>query len=127
MIEGARALPWLEYARKKDPKVLDCNTCQKEVSLPMRRAMGCGFLPLRDPSHVWKRRELGLEYCAGYTTSLPDVQDAADVYIHHQVGALTAAAGDRPAPALLDLLAVLKVSSQQLEAHVIRNPEKGNR
>jgi hypothetical protein len=128
VIEGARALPWLEHARKNDPTMLDCTTCQQTTTPAMRREMACGFLPESPTTGMrWSAEgQLELTTCAGYTTTLPDVDDAAGAYCHYQQNALDLALSERPPSTLMDILGIMKGSASRLEAHLMRQAsEKG--
>lgn len=91
MIEGLRALPWLQAHRGKmaargDTTAmdwLDCETCQRMLGPRQRAGWACGYLPEsqrrgRSPA-PWHgaRHRFSPTVCVGFTATLPVVQDAA--------------------------------------------------
>lgn len=130
MIEGIRALPWIEEARSKDGQsdLLTCDKCMQFNSEQIRRVMRCGFIPEGD--HVkgmfWQPEGHDLTVCAGYTTSLPEVVDAIANYDHYETGNLHYACGGDPQPVLLQAVALLRGSVRSKDAYRMREQAKKN-
>lgn len=100
-----------------------------------RRLYGCGYLP-RDPQQrlglwtppplvdEWNRTDPSeraadpVMYCAGYTTMLPEVQEAASLYPHWGKGTLEAVLdGDEPTKETAQALAILANAANARDSH----------
>lgn len=110
MTEGLRALPWLEDARRDEALFLRCDFCLENADEAQRRALGCGWLPPHEDAQPWQHRgdktpstdEIpAYTTCAGYTTRLPDVVDAATAWSWWDKGQLHLLVAE-PSPALRD-------------------------
>lgn len=126
-MEGLRALPWLQEARREMPGHLDCETCKASVEPALRQAMGCGWLaPTR--ARAWQHRgDPGDAYttCAGYTTTLPDVTDTARAWVHWDKGQLALRVVGEPSRSLLDGVELLSASIRARDAWALK--PKGER
>jgi hypothetical protein len=126
IVEGLRALPWLQAARDEpgQHELLNCMTCRKNNDPNLRRAMGCGWLPpsATPAGFVWSGPggHLDLATCPGYTTRLPDVLDVAGAYWWADRGALAERVGRRPPAALVRGIDALRCEISALEVHQIR-------
>jgi hypothetical protein len=108
VIEGLLHLPWLKEMASRDEKlpVADCDKCKSMTPKTQRQYLGCGYEPpLRGvrltmwnpPSGAAGFKGVGATVCAGYTTSLPEVQEVALDRIHWEHGSLRDACdGDLP-------------------------------
>lgn len=92
----------------------------KSNDLPMRRQMMCGFVPEdeRIDGQRWipdrmDRKEVPI--CPGYTTSLPEVFDAAQNYDHYDSGQLMDALHGRVPGTLWNAVAALRNSIRALD------------
>lgn len=134
MIEGLRALPWLEEARSKDGQkdTLDCDACMERTTYQIRQRMRCGYLP--DGEHIddsmrWIPDGMSAKdvtICPGYTTTLPEVIDAIANYHHYETGQITEACGGPPAPSLLHVISILKGAVLSKDAYRMREQAKKN-
>jgi hypothetical protein len=122
VIEGLRALPWVESARRKEPDVVNCERCKAWTDEPLRSAMGCGWLPaVERPLSVPLREHVDLRTCPGYTAQLPDVIDVARSYALGNLGYRRD--HDEVPPALLDGLLVLSESIERVKAHHLQQKD----
>lgn len=106
MIQGLRALPWIQHAREQNRYLLDCATCQENNSHALRRDMGCGWITEENasPASVWQHpgdESPRPDTCSGYTTELPDVIDAASCFLWFEKNQLAIATGTEDPPAAL--------------------------
>ena len=130
MIEGIRALPWIEEARSKDGQsdFLTCETCMQSNGYQMRRVMKCGFIPVDEhvPGMHWQPDAFDLTVCAGYSTALPEVLDAVKNYDNYESGNLHYSCGGDPPPVLLDAISLLRGSVRSKDAYRMREQAKKN-
>jgi hypothetical protein len=127
MMEGVRALPWLEHARDEQPATLQCEPCMKHNEPELRRALGCGWLPPLEDAVVWSGPgHLELTTCPGYTTQLPDVVDVAQVYWWAEHGSLRDRLTRKPSRTLIRGIDALRSAVSALNVYRIRNPKRGN-
>lgn len=130
MIEGIRALPWIEEARGKDGQsdLLTCERCMQCNDYQMRRFMKCGYLD--DSEHLngsfWQPDAFDLTVCAGYSTTLPEVVDAVTNYHHYDTGQLRDACDGQPSPVLLQALSLLKGAVLSKDAYRMKEQAKKN-
>lgn len=115
-VEGIRALPWLQAARRGNAEHLNCGSC-RTLDVATRRAIRCGWESVSDSGRAWHPFKLGgppLTVCAGYTSQMPDVVDVARAFLHWEKGQLQLRNPDPP-PQLLDGIEILsmEINAQQ--------------
>jgi hypothetical protein len=74
----------------------DCETCTKMTNRAQRQSMGCGYeppsalsaQPWQPPGGTHGYNGPTIVHCAGYTTNLPEVDEAARARFHWDKGAL---------------------------------------
>lgn len=120
MIEGLLHLPWLKEMASREQKlsVADCDKCKAMNPKMQRQYMGCGYEPRltgvrltmwRPPSGEVGFRGEDATVCAGYTTSLPEVQETALARIHWEHGSIRDACdGQRPTEEMLGSILILE-------------------
>ncbi len=125
MIEGTRALPWLQETRSNgtDPMAFDCTTCMQQTDENLRAHMHCGWIvESRHVGDYAPQPHAGYPHndttCPGYTTALPDVIGIATAYMHWDKGDVRlATAGAEPSQALADGLITLAQAVNALNCH----------
>lgn len=142
MIEGLRVLPFWQahLAETRHDDRRDCGTCMKNNDTQRRRYLGCGFEP-RMPGRLglwapepmvedWAgipmdRREVDpVMHCAGYTTTLPEVQEIAMAFPQYKAGYLAEFLDDAPTRDFLVGCAVLEGAHNAHEAQRMRDAQK---
>lgn len=114
-MSGLQCLPWLKAAERDGDLVIgNCDKCMKATSKEQRQDLGCAFEPLIEISHPWSPPggKHGFQHasptvCPGYTTSLPEVREAARAYSHWTKGQLADFCGGQPSDAMLMAVEIL--------------------
>jgi len=116
ILEGIRALPWLQDARRKSPQHLECKSCLR-IDKRTRQAIGCGWEEPLPSARPWAHKDMDWTptVCPGYTCQLPEVIDVARCYMHWDRGQLQLKVPE-PSASLLDAIEELKIAvgAQQL-------------
>jgi hypothetical protein len=103
-------LPVLQNHRReiKNQDYLVCSSCVKEQRRTFRSQMGCGLIPGATSELVANFTPPGAfvaaSVCPGYSTSLPEVIEAARLHRHWEKGTLRDRIDCDPTPLLLDLI-----------------------
>lgn len=124
-------LPWFrDAARRDDLGIADCAKCKASTPQLQRQSLGCGYEPPtnRVALNLWSPPDAydgpPPTVCAGFTTALPEVMEAAFMRAHWKTGNLAAALGGEPATdELLAAIITLDYSFNAVEA--FRMSEKG--
>jgi len=122
MIEGLRLAPWFaEMNSRNELAISDCVKCKRMSTSRERQSLGCGYEPRLDRVHldVW-RPPIGAsgysgpdpEWCAGYTTKLPEVSEATMARLHWSKGNLPM--GSAPED-LLTAIVILEGANSSVE------------
>ena len=91
MIEGLRALPWLQERIRSDRSavgyLLDCDKCMSSNSQIVRQSLACGYEPRNEAVRpcAWTHQGYTDETpttCPGYTTKLPEVIEINRLRLH---------------------------------------------
>lgn len=120
-------LPWVSAQRQKmrddgayeADGYLRCESCRGYLVESQRREWNCGFepVPLRTGVAPTPPRAPGATVCPGYTTSLPEVGEAARALGWADRGMLKEFySGDELPPVLFDCLDILAMSLREVEA-----------
>jgi hypothetical protein len=126
LIEGLRYLPELQARRDKQtedgipPDFLDCDDCLVNKTEHDRRCFGCGFMP--------RHRHLpGMQpfpeasVCPGYTSSMPEVLEAARAKSWTARGGLVPLYGAVELPPIAtEAIDVLEGAANVVERRVLR-------
>jgi len=145
MIEGLRMRPWLQDEAKHNPDgvmyLTDCQLCMQHNPRALRQEMGCGYEPPPPPSikvDPWtppvdltggNRGYKGPppQFCAGYTTKLPEVVEIERARKHWLLGELRSFCGDEPPTDVLiagiELLDMTTASARNFRASAPKDPE----
>lgn len=139
VIEGVRLLPWLELAARESKETVahlrDCKTCMKERSVESRQMMGCGYekpSPFAAPwSHTAFKRPADADpdrpyptVCAGYTTKLPEVVEAARAHFHSERETFSSLVGKRATPHLMTCIELMASEVNAVQAWSMRDKTK---
>lgn len=132
MIEGLRVFPYYQDARLSGTVIgsKGCEECKQTVNVAARQDLGCGWEPAVADARPWTPspwvdRGDVTAACAGYTTTLPSVQEVVAVYPQWERGTLAAYLDDVSPPRLaLDYLAALHSAIELYRADVMRPKAK---
>lgn len=141
MIEGARLLPFIQEAERRDSlNIPPCGKCMQSQSAQTRQTWGCAYEPppnenvrrlvqIPAPSGCKQRGATADEpafpsVCPGYTTRLPEVIEIARARLHWSKGAITAFCNGQPRSALLVGIEILEGASNEAQQWAIDNPVK---
>jgi len=132
VIEGARLLPWLQEAVRREPAAYrhfaDCNHCKETMTVENRRTLGCGFLtgPVGAPAGKPEGYDgPQLTVCIGYSTSLPEVIEASRARWWAEKGQLTVwCDGDLPTPGLRLVIEEMDGQANAAVSHSMKESRK---
>ncbi len=121
MIEGLRFLPQVQAQRDEGGWYLTCDDCN--LDRPHRRIFRCGWLPAVERTGGMGEFP-GAAICPGYTTALPDVEEAYRALSWRRDGQL-GELYDVPLTSLLRLCVDLAdVAVKKHEREVIRERQR---
>lgn len=131
MIEGLRLMPRAHaYAEEQeedgDPYARvygNCTECLEHFTRHQRAGMHCGYLPERERYGRPLQPVCSVEasVCYGYSTSLPEVQEAHRALSWRKDGALAEYLGGRmPTPVLRDAMDILSSAIAETQGEVRR-------
>lgn len=136
MIEGLRAVPWIQHARARmrkgeDPQAdsyLDCRSCMTTYSKHIRAEWGCGHLPAaaRSKSVFPLECDFRPTICPGYSASLPQVREAASAYAWWDKGQLRDRLGGPPTEAMVTAIDILHGAVVAVQSHALKEASSGN-
>ena len=139
MIEGLRLLAWFQefiHRQTTPPLIADCGKCMKATTQINRQGRGCGHEPDAPPGVAvtpWQPplSKLGYKHgsataCAGYTTRLPEVIEAARAHAHWSKGQLDHfLGGDRANENLIAYIEILDAEVQSLRSGMMTSIADG--
>jgi hypothetical protein len=114
-----------EQSRRESLGIVDCVKCMETNGKQARQSLGCGYEP-RDESIAvvpWEppRGEAGYqgdppEWCAGYTTKLPEVGEVEVMRVHWSKGAMSVAlCGEAPNEDLLNAILICEGAHNEVQ------------
>lgn len=120
-------------ANRQDLAITDCSKCKQMNTREQRQYLGCGYEPPIDRARLtlWRPPEGKHAYrgpeptvCAGYSTSLPEVQETSILRLHWEKGSLRDACdGEKPTEETLALIVILQGAYNALQ-HWLMTPSK---
>jgi hypothetical protein len=117
VIEGSRALPWLQRQLREDRSTVeyltDCEKCMRDTPQEIRQALGCGWESRSELVNIapWRHRGDSGAYttCPGYTTKLPEVGEIAAARLHARLNLFR----DNPSELLLQGITILEAADSE--------------
>jgi hypothetical protein len=136
LIQGLLLLPWVQQARSEQQKennpkydeYLNCGTCR--ISTTAKRQWHCSQIPSKDwigPGFVGAITWPEYDTCPGHLIQLPQVIQAARLYLWWGKSQLALAAGVEQVPSIvMTSIELLRSAESAVEAEMMR-PKHGHR
>lgn len=124
-------LPRLQEAARRNPHAVEhlrnCTRCMQSNPAQTRQWMACAYESPVDGARAWQSPDytgLDLSTCPGYTTSLPEVMETAEVRFYLNKGSLPSLIGGEVTENIRHAVTILESSDNEVVNWALKNPEK---